>query len=40
MEAVDRYAFEYGYEDTRYVGALPDFVEFARLDERREHCPV
>ena len=32
--------FEYGYEDTGYVAALLDFVEFAILDERREHCPV
>ena len=44
MVAADRYAFAYAlllwYEDTGYVAVRLDFVEFASLDERREHCPV
>ena len=32
--------FYYGYENTGYVAVRLDFVEFASLDERREHCPV
>lgn len=40
MVAADLSPFDYGYEDTGYVAVRLNFVEFASLDERREHCPV
>ena len=33
-------AVDDGCEGTGYVAVGLDFVEFAGLDERREHCPV
>ena len=32
--------FYYFYEDTGYVAVRLDFVQFASLDERREHWTV